>query len=868
MDTINMKNLSKETKISEKEIIKIFRDVGIFKKKDDIITHKEKLLFLKNVKKIFLNTKKEIKPKKKIYRAIDTSKNHKNKTIFYREIRKKTNLFNYDNKNYHLNKKTRTNKKDIENSISNKTELQLNQSAYKEKLKKNKKEKLILEKRFNHIKNKRKNMNQGSIINKNNFKDSKKHSKKFSKNHKKNSTNKKNNIENKNKKLNKTANIELYKSKSLLNIDHLTNEVDLEIIHRSRIKKPKFLKKSKKNKKNLDNKNNQDKKNVIHFSNTLKKNQKNSVLIKEFKTPSTNIKKDIVIGEVITISELSNKMAMKTNLVIKKIEELGIQFESNNQSIDQETAQLIAEEIGHKVSLKKSNYLEELILKNNREKSQAIPRPPIVTVMGHVDHGKTSLLDFIRSKNVTSQEAGGITQHIGAYHVKVNNSKYITFLDTPGHSAFTAMRARGADITDIVILIVASDDGVMPQTIEAIQHAQSAKTPIIVAINKIDKIGSDPEKVRNELIKHNVVDENLGGDTIFVNISSKTGKGIKNLLDAILLQSEMLELKSIPNGRAYGTVLESFIDKGLGPVATVLIQEGKLKVGDIVLCGCTYGRIKVMKNELGEKIKFAKPSIPVQIFGLSNVPISGDKVHVVEKERQAREVALFRKNKKNNEKLSKTKSIKIENIFENLKKEKEKKINLIIKSDVQGSLEAIIAAIKHLSDNNSTKIKIVGNGIGNITETDVSLSIASKSILIGFNVKVESSLKKIIKSEKVDIRCFSIIYDLLNSVELSINGLKKPEKSKKIIGSAIVRNIFKSQKSGTIAGCMVNKGYIKKNNLTRIVRNNSIIYEGEITSLRRFKDDVNEVRNGMECGIGVKNYTDVHVNDIIEVFKK
>nr|GEZ89434.1 translation initiation factor IF-2, chloroplastic [Tanacetum cinerariifolium] len=485
--------------------------------------------------------------------------------------------------------------------------------------------------------------------------------------------------------------------------------------------------------------------------------------------------------------------------------------------------------------------------------------------MGHVDHGKTSLLDYIRSTKIACNEAGGITQNIGAYHVKTESGS-ITFLDTPGHSAFTGMRARGVKLTDIVILVVAADDGVKPQTIEAIQHAKEANVPIIVAINKIDKIGSDINQIKNDLTKYNIVSEEWGGENMFVSISAKTGKGIDTLLNTILLQSEMLELKAISTGMAEGVVIESYLDKGRGPIATVLVQKGNLKKGDVILCGLEYGRIKSLRNENGKILKNAGPSIPVEILGLSKVPFAGDQVTVVRDEKKAKEVACYRQNKSRELKLANQNRSNLENMFDNIKKSDFSELKVIIKSDVQGSLEAISGALLKLSTN-EVKINIIGSGIGGITETDAALALASNAIILGFNVRADVSAKKIIEMEHLDLRYYSVIYDLIDEVQSAMTGLLSPEYKQNIIGLAEVRNIFKSPKFGLIAGCMVIDGIIKKNNPIRILRDHIVIYEGDLESLRRFKEDVSEVRNGMECGIGVKNFNDIKVRDNIEVFE-
>ncbi|MBX8729435.1 translation initiation factor IF-2 [Shigella sonnei] len=495
----------------------------------------------------------------------------------------------------------------------------------------------------------------------------------------------------------------------------------------------------------------------------------------------------------------------------------------------------------------------------------AEPRAPVVTIMGHVDHGKTSLLDYIRSTKVASGEAGGITQHIGAYHVETENGM-ITFLDTPGHAAFTSMRARGAQATDIVVLVVAADDGVMPQTIEAIQHAKAAQVPVVVAVNKIDKPEADPDRVKNELSQYGILPEEWGGESQFVHVSAKAGTGIDELLDAILLQAEVLELKAVRKGMASGAVIESFLDKGRGPVATVLVREGTLHKGDIVLCGFEYGRVRAMRNELGQEVLEAGPSIPVEILGLSGVPAAGDEVTVVRDEKKAREVALYRQGKFREVKLARQQKSKLENMFANMTEGEVHEVNIVLKADVQGSVEAISDSLLKLSTD-EVKVKIIGSGVGGITETDATLAAASNAILVGFNVRADASARKVIEAESLDLRYYSVIYNLIDEVKAAMSGMLSPELKQQIIGLAEVRDVFKSPKFGAIAGCMVTEGVVKRHNPIRVLRDNVVIYEGELESLRRFKDDVNEVRNGMECGIGVKNYNDVRTGDVIEVFE-
>lgn len=595
------------------------------------------------------------------------------------------------------------------------------------------------------------------------------------------------------------------------------------------------------------------------------KQRKTSVLQQGFQKPVQAINRDVVIGETITVAELANKMAVKGSQVIKAMMKLGA-MATINQVIDQETAQLVAEDMGHKVILRRENELEEQVMSDrDTGAADAEARPPVVTIMGHVDHGKTSLLDYIRSTKIASGEAGGITQHIGAYHVEIENG-VITFLDTPGHAAFTAMRARGAQATDIVVLVVAADDGVMPQTIEAIQHAKAANVPVVVAVNKIDKPDADPDRVKNELTQHGIVPEEWGGENIFVNVSAKSGAGIDDLLQAILLQAEVLELTAVRHGMASGVVIESFLDKGRGSIATILVREGTLNKGDIVLCGFEYGRVRAMRNELGQEVQEAGPSIPVEILGLSGVPAAGDEATVVRDEKKAREVALYRQGKFRDVKLARQQKSKLENMFANIHDGDVAELNIVLKADVQGSVEAIVDSLLKLSSD-EVKIKIVGSGVGGITETDASLAAASNAIVLGFNVRADASARRIVEAENLDLRYYSVIYNLLDEVKSAMSGMLAPEYKQQIIGLAEVRDVFKSPKFGAIAGCMVVEGNIKRHNPIRVLRDNVVIYEGELESLRRFKDDVNEVRNGFECGIGVKNYNDVRVGDAIEVFE-
>ncbi|EJI84851.1 translation initiation factor IF-2 [Alishewanella aestuarii B11] len=583
-----------------------------------------------------------------------------------------------------------------------------------------------------------------------------------------------------------------------------------------------------------------------------------------FNKPAQPVEREVKIGETITVAELAAKMAVKASEVIKVMMKMGA-MATINQVIDQETAAIVCEEMGHKFILTKENELEEAVMSDREGQGELEPRAPVVTVMGHVDHGKTSLLDYIRKAKVAAGEAGGITQHIGAYHVETPRGM-VTFLDTPGHAAFTSMRARGAKATDIVILVVAADDGVMPQTKEAIQHAKAGNAPLVVAVTKVDKPTADIDRVRNELSQYGVISEEWGGDTQFVPVSAKTGQGIDDLLEAILNQAELLELQAVHKGLAKGVVIESRLDKGRGPVASILVQEGTLTQGDVVLCGFEYGRVRAMRDENGKEVKTAGPSIPVEILGLSGVPQAGDEVTVVKDERKAREVALYRQGKFRDVKLARQQKAKLENMFANMSEGDVSELNIVLKADVQGSVEAITESLMKLSTD-EVKVKIVGSGVGGITETDVSLAAASSAIIIGFNVRADGSARKLVEDEGLDLRYYSIIYELLDEVKQAMTGMLAPEFKQQIIGLAQVRDVFRSPKFGAIAGCMVTEGIIKRNAPIRVLRDNVVIYEGELESLRRFKDDVSEVRQGFECGIGVKNYNDVREGDQIEVFE-
>lgn len=583
-----------------------------------------------------------------------------------------------------------------------------------------------------------------------------------------------------------------------------------------------------------------------------------------FEKPTAPVIHEVAIPESITVAELAKKMSVKVAEVIKTMMGMGA-MATINQVIDQDTASIVVEEMGHTPKIVKDSTVEDISNLQIVSDSEAVHRAPVVTIMGHVDHGKTSLLDYIRTTKVAGSEAGGITQHIGAYHVETDKGM-ITFLDTPGHEAFTAMRARGAQCTDLVVLIVAADDGVKPQTVEAVQHAKAAGVPIIVAVNKIDKPESDPDRVKNELSQYEIVPEDWGGDTMFVHISAKTGENIDNLLDGILLQSEFLELTAVDKGPAKGVVIESRLDKGRGPVATILVQQGQLNKGDIILAGTEYGRVRAMVGDDGKTHNVAGPSIPVEILGLSGTPSAGNDAIVVATERKAREVAMFRQGKYRAIKLARQQSAKLENIFERMSDGNVNTLNIVLKVDVQGSMEAISESLRKLSTN-EVKVDIIGSGVGGITGSDVNLAIASEAIIVGFNVRADSSARKLVEQEGLDLRYYSVIYNLIDEVKSALSGMLAPEYKENIVGLAQVREVFRSSKIGSIAGCMVIEGSLKRNLPIRVLRDNVVIYEGQLESLRRFKEDANEVKKGMECGIGVKDYNDVNEGDQIEVYE-
>lgn len=589
------------------------------------------------------------------------------------------------------------------------------------------------------------------------------------------------------------------------------------------------------------------------------------IKVQAFKRPAAPMIKEVPVPEKITIGELAQKMAVKATEVIKTLMKMGT-IATINQEIDQDTALLVIEEMGHVGKPVRSDAIEVALSASDQE-GEALPRPPVITIMGHVDHGKTTLLDYIRTAKVAASEAGGITQHIGAYHVTTPKGM-ITFLDTPGHAAFTAMRARGAKLTDIVILVVAADDGVMPQTVEAIQHAKAANVPIVVAVNKMDKHGVDPDRIKTELSKHGLIAEDWGGDAMFLPLSAKTGMGVDQLLDSILVQAEMLELKAVASGRARGVVIESRLDRGRGAVMSVLVQSGALSKGDIILAGLEYGRVRALFDERGQPIQSAGPSMPVEVLGLSGVSQAGDDFIVVTDEHQAREVALYRQNKHREAKFTR----QAPSMDDMLKRMQEgqadvKVVNVLIKADVQGSVEALRQSLTDLSTT-EVKLNVISSGIGGINESDVNLAVASSAVLIGFNVRANADARKLIESNGVEVQYHNIIYDVINQIKKAMSGVLAPIVQEKLLGMAEVREVFRSSKTGAVAGCMVTEGIIKRNFPIRVLRDHVVIFEGALESLRRFKEDVGEVRNGMECGIAVKNYNDIKPGDQIEVFER
>ncbi len=600
-------------------------------------------------------------------------------------------------------------------------------------------------------------------------------------------------------------------------------------------------------------------------NNRSKKNTQIEERESNFQAPTEIVIKQVHVPETITVAELAHKMSVKASEVIKHLMNLG-QMVTINQVLDQETAMILVEEMGHVAHAAKLDDPESVLDDGNEAVNyEKLPRAPVVTVMGHVDHGKTSLLDYIRRSKVASGEAGGITQHIGAYHVKTPKGK-ITFLDTPGHEAFTAMRARGAKATDIVIIVVAADDGVMPQTKEAISHAKAANVPLVVAINKIDKEGANAERVKQELISEEVVPEEFGGESPFISVSAKTGKGIDDLLENVLLQAEILELKAPIDSAARGLVIEAKLDKGRGPVATVMVQSGSLKRGDIVLAGSSYGRVRAMFDENGKTCFSAGPSTPVEIQGLTDVPVAGEQIFVLLDERKAREIALFRQGKYRDVKLAKQQAAKLENMFEQMSEENVKNLALIIKTDVQGSQEALITSVQKLSTN-EVKVQVVHAAVGGISESDINLALASKAVILGFNVRADATARKLAESSGIEIRYYDIIYNVINEIKAAMSGMLSPEQKEKSIGLVEIRQVFSVSKVGSIAGCFVLEGFVKRGASVRLLRDNVVIWTGELDSLKRYKDDVKEVKSGFECGLSLKNYNDIKEMDQLEIFE-
>ncbi|MGH8299449.1 MAG: translation initiation factor IF-2, partial [Steroidobacteraceae bacterium] len=583
-----------------------------------------------------------------------------------------------------------------------------------------------------------------------------------------------------------------------------------------------------------------------------------------FEMPTAPVVREVSVGETVSVAELAQKMAVKATEVIKVLMNMGV-MATINQPIDQDTAVLVVEEMGHTPKRLKENQIEVDLQGAKPQATDLEPRPPVVTVMGHVDHGKTSLLDYIRRTKVAAGEAGGITQHIGAYHVKTPKG-VVTFLDTPGHAAFTAMRARGAKATDVVVLVVAADDGVMPQTIEAIQHARAAGVPIVVAVNKIDKSDADPDRVRTELAKQEVIPEDWGGENMFVNVSARTGAGVEALLEAVLLQAEVLELRAPRAGLAAGVVIESSVEKGRGAVATMLVKKGTLRLGDPIIAGSEFGRVRALFDENGRPVEEAPPSMPVVVLGLSGAPNAGEEMLALESERKAREVALYRQGKFRDVKLARQ-ATRAEDVFSQLGEDKAGVVAVLLKGDVQGSVEALREALTKLSTE-EVQVKLIASGLGGITVSDVQLAAASKALIIGFNVRADSGARDAVKETGVEVRYYSIIYEAIDDVKQMMTGMLRPEIKEQIVGTAQVREVFRSSKFGVVAGCLVIEGYVRRNNPIRVLRDNVVIFEGALESLRRFKDDVNEVRAGTECGIGVKNYQDVRVGDQIECFAR
>lgn len=595
------------------------------------------------------------------------------------------------------------------------------------------------------------------------------------------------------------------------------------------------------------------------------RNRKNNQSVDNTPAPAPEfVAREIAVPETIAIAELAHKMSVKAAEVIKIFMKLG-QMVTINQVIDQETAMIVVDEMGHKGIAAKTADPQAFLEESSDENVKHEARAPVVTVMGHVDHGKTSLLDYIRTTRVASGEAGGITQHIGAYHVNTQKGM-VTFLDTPGHEAFTAMRARGAKATDIVVLVVASDDGVMPQTIEAVHHAKAGNTPLIIAVNKIDKTEANPERVKQELSQHEVVPEDWGGDTMFVHVSAKTGEGIDALLDSILLQAEILDLKAPVKTAARGVVIESRLDKGRGPVASILVQGGTLNRGDVLLAGAVFGRVRAMVDENGLVVSSAGPSIPVEVQGLSDVPAAGEEIVVLQDEKKAREIALFRQGKFREVKLAKQHAAKLDNMFDQLKEGAVKSLTMIIKADVQGSSEALAHSLTRLSTD-EVQVNIVHSGVGGINESDINLALASNAVIVGFNARADATARKLIQTHGIDVRYYNIIYDAVDEVKAALSGLLSPDRKEETLGLVEIRQVFRISKVGSVAGCYVLEGLVKRGSAVRLLRDNVVIHEGELDTLKRFKDDVKEVKSGFECGLSLKNYTDIKEGDQLEVFE-
>lgn len=840
---MTLKSFSNLMNISIVDLIKKFSGIGIIKKESDSISLSEKKLLLH-----YLSSKNELS-------LNDEKKNN----IIHNNKSKPINSTNHKFKNKYINTKNKyTTNHEIKNKKNANT---ISKGQY----------------------NKTNEVRKKNILNIVEVK--KKHDIYVNKPDK---LNKKKDFQIKNSIYYKKTNTHVSKKIKVLSsnkamIDHLSDDYNLKrfsslnkipgknnIIsydHHSSSKRKKFKNKNKKSV-NGDVIFNQDFNQLIIQSPVKnKKNIKKYLLKQNLQKFKNNFIKNVIIGNNITISDLSNKLAIKSTQLINIFFGMGIRAHYNH-ILDQEIAKIIIEEIGYDVTVRHDNELEQLMLENcysiNKRYDKKI-RPPIVTIVGHVDHGKTSLLDYIRSTKVVSREFGGITQHIGAYHIEVEK-KIITFLDTPGHAAFVQMRSRGVQLTDIVVLVIAGDDGIKPQTIESIKHIKNYNVPLIVAINKIDKKTCFPDKIKQELMKYSIVSEELGGETIFVGVSAITGEGINDLLNSILLQAEMMELYTISEGIASGIVVEASLSKNYGPIATIIVKEGILNKGDYILCGLSYGKVRSIKNCFGDNLKHIGPSIPVEIFGLSSVPNSGDILNVVKNERQAREIIESKKHNKENQIVFPVKETDVNHVFEKFVQDKRIILNFVVKCDVQGSLEAILEYISNLS-NKSVMIKIVHAGVGDITETDVSLSVSSKAQLIGFNVKANVLANCLIKKNNINVHYYSVIYNLMDDIQSLINTHLQPKKESLFFGSAEVRNIFKLTKHTFIAGCMVMNGVIKKKYSVRIIRNNKIIYIGELESLRRFKEDINEVGTGKECGIVVKNYNEICVGDMIESYQ-